>query len=138
MPSVYVTDGGAAYGNRGNGYGWNAINSSNAFERNAPNSPDQRYDTLVRMQVGGTFTWQIAVPNGSYRVRVVAGDPSYYTSSLDRISVEGMLTVDGTPSDASRWVEGTKTVTVRDGKLTVSNAAGSLNNKICFIEITSQ
>jgi len=68
----------------------------------------------------------------------VAGDPSYYTSSLYRISVEGVLTVDGTPTDASRWVEGTKPVTVSDGKLTVTNATGSLNNKIFYIEITSQ
>ena len=68
----------------------------------------------------------------------MAGDPSYYTSSLYRISVEGVLTVDGTPTDASRWVEGTKTVTVSDGKLTVTNATGSLNNKIFYIEITSQ
>jgi hypothetical protein len=85
------------------------------------------------MQVGGAFTWQIAVPNASYRVRVVAGDPSYYTSSLYRISVEGVLTVDRTPTDASRWVEGTKTVTVSDGKLTVTNASGSLNNRIFLL-----
>ena len=36
----------------------------------------------------------------------------------------------------SRWVEGTATVTVADGRLTLTNAAGASNNKICFIEIT--
>jgi hypothetical protein len=137
VPTGYAADGGAAYGNRGNGYtyGWNAINSSNAFDRNASNSPDQRYDTFVRMQAGGTFTWEIAVPNGTYNVRIVAGDPTYYAFAFYKINVEGVLTVNGAPLNKNRWIEGTSTVTVSDGKLTVSNASGSSNNKICFIEI---
>ena len=68
---------------------------------------------------------------------MVAGDANYY-NSVYKINVEGVLTVNGTPSSGSRWKEGTSTVTVSDGKLTVSNATGASNNKICFLEITPQ
>jgi hypothetical protein len=37
-----------------------------------------------------------------------------------------------------RWVEGTATVTVSDGRLTVGNYTGASNNKICFVEMTPQ
>ncbi|HTG45868.1 MAG TPA: hypothetical protein VK633_15215, partial [Verrucomicrobiae bacterium] len=46
------------------------------------------------------------------------------------------LTVAGTPTSSSRWLSGTKTVTVSDGRLTVNNGSGANNNKLCFIEIT--
>jgi hypothetical protein len=82
-------------------------------------------------------TWEIAVPNGTYRVRIVAGDPSYW-DSVHRISAEGVLVVNGTPTTSNRWVEGTATVAVSDGRLTIGNYAGASNNKICFIEITAQ
>ncbi|MGA2279704.1 MAG: S8 family serine peptidase [Verrucomicrobiota bacterium] len=135
----YWVDSGAVYGARTNGYsyGWNANNSTNAFDRNSTLSADQRYDTLITMQTGGTFTWEIGLPNRNYKVHVVAGDANYY-NSVYKINVEGVLTVNGTPSSGSRWKEGTSTVTVSDGKLTVSNATGASNNKICFLEITPQ
>ncbi len=137
-PAGYLVDSGAVYGDRGNGYtyGWNADNSANTRDRNSANSLDQRYDTLIHTQSGGTFTWEIAVPNGTYSVHIVAGDPNYY-NSVYKINAEGVLVVNGTPTSATRWIEGTALVTVADGKLTVSNATGSSNNKIDFIEITS-
>lgn len=138
VPRGYLADSGAIYGDRDNGYsyGWNADNQANAKERNAPNSPDHRYDTFNQMQRNGTFKWRIAVPNGSYTVRVMAGDP-IKSNSVYKINVEGALTVNGTPTPTLRWVTGTKTVTVKDGKLTITNAAGAANNKICFVEISS-
>jgi hypothetical protein len=84
---------------------------------------------------GSARTWEIAVPNGTYNVFVVAGDANAY-NSVYRINVEGVLTVSGTPTSANRWISGTKTVTVNDGRLTVSNGSGAKNNKICFIDIT--
>jgi N-acetylneuraminic acid mutarotase len=132
----YLVDAGQKYGDRGNGltYGWNAANTGNARDRNRV--ADQRYDTLVQMQAGGSFTWEFALPNGDYQVRVVAGDPSF-NDSVYKINVEGVLTVDGTPTAAARFVEGTKTVTVADGKLTIANAAGARNNKIAFVELVA-
>src|SRR6185503_19235649 len=74
--------------------------------------------------------------NGTYSVRLVAGDPSFF-NSVYKFNVEGVLTVSGTPTSGSRFVEGTQTVTVSDGKLTISNAADASNNKIAFVEIDS-
>ncbi|HAV60908.1 MAG TPA: hypothetical protein DCY13_00900 [Verrucomicrobiales bacterium] len=138
VPAGYLADVGASYGNRGNGqtYGWNASNTAHARDRNSSRSPDQRYDTLNHMQKsGGARTWEIAVPNGSYSVFVVAGDAGHF-DSVFRINVEGQLTVTGTPTSANRWVSGTRTVAVSDGRLTISSGSGASNNKICFVDIS--
>jgi hypothetical protein len=141
VPAGYLPDGGLVFGNRGNGqsYGWTADNTAQARDRNSGTSPDQRYDTLNHLQKPGNpdAVWEIAVPSGTYVVRVVSGDAGYY-DSVFRTSVEGVLTVNGTPTSAARWVEGTSTVTVTDGRLTLRSAAGASNNKVCFIEITRQ
>ncbi len=133
----YFVDSGAIFASRGNGYtyGWNTNNSANVFDRNAANSADQRYDTLATMQVGGTFTWEIAVPNGRYSVHVVAGDANFFNSTY-KINVEGVLTVNAAPKTNQRWKEGTSTVTISDGRITISNASGASNNKVCFVDIT--
>lgn len=138
VPAGYLADTGAVYGNRGNGqtYGWNVSNTSFTRDRNSTRSADQRYDTLNHMQKsGGARSWEIAVPNGTYTVFVVAGDAGHF-DSVYRINVEGVLTVSGTPTTSTRWITGTTTVTVSDGRLTVSNGTGASNNKICFIDIT--
>jgi hypothetical protein len=138
VPSGYLTDTGAAFGNRGNGrsYGWNGNNASTTRDRNASNSPDQRYDTLAHLQKPElpNALWEIAVANGSYRVHVVSGDPSH-TDSVFRTNVEGVLAVNGTPTTGQRWFEGWVDVVVSDGRLTIANAVGALNNKVNFIDI---
>ena len=135
----YLVDSGAVYGNRGNGqtYGWNANTSAATFDRNSRRSPDQRYDTLTMMQhwTNPNGRWEIAVPNGSYTVRVVSGDANAH-NSLFKVLVEGVPTVDGDPTAQNRWLEGTRTVTVGDGRLTISNGTGASNNKLCFVEIS--
>ena len=139
--SRYLPDSGLVFANRGNGqsYGWNADNSAQTRDRNAANSPDQRYDTLTHLQKGPVpdAVWEIAVPNGSYSVRVVSGDAGYF-DSVFRLTVEGTLTLNGTPTTSTRWIEGTAMVTVADGRLTIRSGAGASNNKICFVEITSR
>jgi hypothetical protein len=85
---------------------------------------------------GRNYTWEIEVPNGEYRVQIIAGDPSN-TDSNYKIDVEGQRVVDGSPSSSSLWVAGSAVVSVRDGKLTVSNGNGAENNKISFIEISN-
>jgi glucose/arabinose dehydrogenase len=139
VPSGYLADSGRVYAARGNGrtYGWNVDNSAYTRDRNAPNSLDQRFDTLAHMQrpAAPNAVWEIAVPNGTYFVRVMAGDASH-ADSVFRIMVEGVLTVSGTPTATTRWIGGTKTVTVTDGRLTIRSGAGAKNNKICFVEIT--
>lgn len=136
IPAGYEVDGGNAFGDRGNGYsyGWSSTNTGNARDRDNGSSPGQEYDTLNHMQLGGTYTWEIAVPNGTHEVYIVAGDPSFF-NSVYVIEAEGVVIVSGTPSTGSRWVEGTGTVTVSDGRLTITSGAGASNNKIDFIQI---
>ena len=139
VPAGYLADTGLVFGPRGNGlsYGWNADSTAQTRDRNASNSPDQRYDTLIYMQRAGNpdAVWEVAVPNDSYQVRVVAGDPSYFGNRLS-IAVEGIVTVNGTTTSAERWLEGRVGVTVTDGRLTIRNAPGAEGNKISFVEIT--
>ncbi|HZN69214.1 MAG TPA: PQQ-dependent sugar dehydrogenase [Tepidisphaeraceae bacterium] len=137
VPAGYLADGGAVYGSRGNGftYGWDVANTSYR-DRNSALSPDQRYDTLTHTQLYGNRTWSLAVSNGTYTVRVVAGDPAA-TGSTIRYNLEGALAVSGSTTTTNRWVEGTRTVTVGDGKLTLANGSGAVNNKVCFIEVQS-
>ena len=108
VPAGYVNDTGLAYGSRGNGltFGWSADNTGNARDRNASNSPDELHDSLIHMQTPSntsqTFTWSIAVPNGTYTVHVVVGDPAYAdivskltvmsSSSSASISVDWLIT----------------------------------------------
>ena len=131
VPSGYVADSGAAYGNRGNGftYGWNSLNDTTR-DRNA--TADQLYDTLIHTS---GKTWEIAVPNGTYEVMLVAGDPSYFDSKY-AFNAEGVLVLSGTPTSGNRFISAAQTVTVNDGRLTITNAAGASNNKLAFLEIT--
>jgi glucose/arabinose dehydrogenase len=136
VPAGYLKADGTTYRNRGAfTYGWTAPNGTGK-DRNSALSPDQRYDTLVHMQkpANPNAVFEIAVPNGTYRVHLVSGDPSQ-VNSVFRVNVEGVLVVSGTPTSAARWVEGTAVVTVADGRLTVSNGAGASNNKVNFVDI---
>jgi hypothetical protein len=141
VPAGYLKDGGHAYGARGNGrsYGWNIDNTAQMRDRNSSVSPDQRYDTLAYMQrpANPEAVWEIAVPNGTYVVHAVAGDASYFNITY-RVAIEGVVVVDGTSNSATRWIEGTSTVTVSDGRLTLRSAPGATANKICFVDITPQ
>jgi hypothetical protein len=133
--SGYVVDSGATYGARnGLTYGWNTNLATWARNRDASNSPDQRFDTLIHMRPG--TVWEMAVPNGKYDVTVVSGDPSYW-DSIYSLNVEGKAALNLTPSAATRWTSRTIQVTVDDGKLTLSNGAGAVNNKLNFVQIVS-
>lgn len=133
VPFDYKADTGAVYGSRvaGYSYGWNADNTANMRIRG--NDP-QPYTTLARTQNGGSYTWQIGVPNGRYNVNVVAGDPDFI-DSVYKVNVENVLAISATPTSTERWASGTLTVPVADGRLTVGNAPGAVNNKLCFVEI---
>lgn len=140
VPAGYLADTGAPFGARGNGqtYGWNA-NTQETRDRNAQSSPDQRYDTLNHMQkpTNPNGRWEIAVPSGSYDVKVVMGDPGYF-DSVFRLNAEGTQILSATPSTSSRWQEATAVVNVSDGRLTLSNGSGASNNKLCFVEISAR
>jgi fibronectin type 3 domain-containing protein len=148
-PAGYVADTGLAYASRGNGlnYGWNQDNTANMRDRDSSLSPSELYDGLGHMQKSPNTKgfWGLAVPNGTYSVHLIAGDPTA-TDSIYKINVGathgtggfsgGTLIINGTPNATTHWFENTVTVTVTGGVLYVTNATGSANNKIDTIDVT--
>jgi uncharacterized repeat protein (TIGR03806 family) len=137
--SGWQVDAGLAYGNRGNGltYGWNANVADTLRDRNLLS--DQTRDTLVHFQKAAVpdAIWELAVPNGTYQVVAVSGDPGHF-DSVFRTTAEGNLIINGTPTTGSRFVEtvpGGATVIITDGRLTLRSGIGAANNKLNYVEI---
>lgn len=134
VPAGYLADTGAVFGSRGNGqtYGWLGTANPDARDRNV--HTDQRYDTFNHMQKAGARTWELAVPNGRYQVRLAMGDPAY-ADQTNHVFIEAARQAD--PDGIDRFDEFVATVDVADGRLTirpdVNLQAGA---KIGFIEVT--
>jgi hypothetical protein len=134
----YRVDNGLAYGVRGQGYtyGWDQDNTSGMFDRDSTRSHSERYDAGAHMQPSGqNRTWRIRVPNGTYNVRVIAGDPSATDSSYS-IDVDGQRVIRGNANQFSYWFDGSTTIDVNDGNISLTNGVGAINNKINFVEIS--
>jgi hypothetical protein len=134
----YLNDIGKAFGSNGGGltFGWNVDNTANGRDRQATNSPDELHDSLIHLNLNGTFTWSIAVPNGTYSVHVLTGDP-VNTDVVSKLTVNGVLTVNGSISSTNHWLEGTSTITVTNGLVQVAEQAGAYD-KIDAIDIVQQ
>jgi hypothetical protein len=133
-PQGYLVDSGLPYCKTSDEYtyGWATDMSSCAVQRNSAASPDIRYDTAIMPVNGGT--WEMAVPNGMYDVKIVAGDGGS-TPSMQKFSIEGVpMTQVQTMADTG-WCEETVTVVVTDGRLTITANPGS---SICFVQITGK
>ena len=135
--SGYRADTGAVFGNRGSGltYGWNATNN-NGVDRNSKKSSNQAYDTFLHMQKNGNFSWELAVPNGSYDVRIIAGDAVFNSGDFYHILAEGQTAINGRQTlTYQHWLGSNQPITVTDGRLTLSNGASAVNNKIALVEV---
>lgn len=137
----YQVDSGLVFAARGNGYsyGWSVDVTDTARDRNSANSPDQLYDTFVHLQKPATpdAVWELAVPNGTYQVSAVSGDPDHI-DSIFRTDAEAVRLIDGTPTNATRWFtsgSSGKIVAVTDGRLTIRSASGAANNKLNSVEV---
>jgi len=134
---AYLADTGNKFGDRGNGqsYGWDKDNTSKMRNRNSTGSADFRYDSLALMQAsGGSGKWELAVPNGRYEVRLVAGDANF-TDSKYKMNLEGQRGLTGDAGGNVHWFRSTSIVDVTDGRLTLTNGSGAQNNKIDWIDI---
>ena len=138
----FVNDYGTIFAPRAGGlsYGWDLDNTANARERSSSVSPNKLYDTFTHFQKQvPSRVWEIAVPNGTYQVRIVAGEATA-KDSYHRILVEGALIVNAdtrTVATAYAWAEGSGIVTVCDGRMTVkADDVAAVNAKICFITLT--
>ena len=137
----YEQDYGYVFGSRPNGqsYGWDGDNTGGVRERTSDflASPlDERYTRLNHMQLYGIYTWELAVPNGTYDVHLVAGDVSFIDSHY-ALNIEGRLALEGTPTENWPWIGSVVRVDVTDGRLTISNNAAGSNNKIAYIELNA-
>lgn len=142
LQSGYRGDFGQTFGNRGGGYsyGWNVDHTGRTFSY----SPLPGYETtwgaawsLIRMLPGTTTKWEIALPNGAYDVTILAAGYQCQ-GTLQQIAAEGVLVVNGTAGwDYDTYVGGTQTITVSDGRLTITNGPSASLNCIDDIQIQS-
>ena len=133
VPSGYLVDDGAVFGDRGNGdiYGWYGNANNNTRDRNNTSSPDQRYDTINHIN---NNVWELELPNGEYDVHLVMGDPSY--TSINGIDLENVVVAD--PDGSDNFDEFDIRVTVSDGKLTMKRISGQTNTiKVCYMDIST-
>lgn len=136
-PPGYLQDRGYMFADQGNGYsyGWDIDNTANGRWRQNAASPDLRYDTFNHMQKQTPAAmWEIAIPNGLYTVRIVAGDPSN-TDALFQFDTEGYLTKTFDDTATAHWGDFTNTVRVNDGRLTIKTGPLAVNDKIDFVDI---
>lgn len=142
LQSGFKGDFGQVFGARGNGYsyGWNVDHTGRTFAY----SPLPGYESiwgaqwsLIKMIPGSSTSWEIALPNGSYDVSILAAGYQCQ-GQLQQIAAEGVLVVNGTAGwDYDTYVGGTQTVTVNDGRLTVTNGPTAELNCIDSIVITA-
>ncbi len=134
VPDGYIADTGEPFGDRhGFSFGWLAGENGESRYRQQHN--DLRYDTLNHLLKNEeNQIWEIAVPDGSYQVRLVLGDAGY-TDQINHVLLEGVRLEDSDGEDNFDVFE--TSVTVNDGRLTLEAAADALNTKICFIDIQS-
>ena len=140
LQSGYKGDFGLVFGNRGNGYsyGWNVDHTARTFAYSAVPGLETVYGaawSLIKMIPGSSTSWEIALANGSYDVTILAAGYQCQ-GQLQQIAVEGVLVVNGTAGwDYDTYVGGTQTVTVNDGRLTVTNGPSASLNCIDDIQI---
>lgn len=150
VPTGYIQDNGRTYRSQnGLNYGWDVNLNDYAqpwADRNSANSPDQRFDTFIQMKDvdshgNARAKWEIELPNGTYEVRVVSGDPSN-SNKPEELYVEGVLAYKGytssTPTTAL-WFDATVPVLVTDGRLTLYTVSSYANLPVAthlnFIDI---
>ena len=135
VPSGYQIDSGDVFATD-RGYGWTTGPSSwGTRDRDNTNSPDQAYDTMIH--VSPASSWEYALPNGTYRVTICMGDPSY-PEGTENVQVEGIAVIDNaTLSSSTPWIENTATVNVVDGRLTVTFTGSTDPARLCWLRIES-
>jgi glucose/arabinose dehydrogenase len=131
--SGYLVDSGSTFGPRDatQAYGWNVAHTSNVFDR-AKNA-NQLLDTVVLLKAGAK--WELAVPSGTYSVKVSVGDPS--AAATNTIRVEGTGAFAATATSANAYQTKMVSVKVTDGRLTLDNgSAGDSLTRLNYVEVT--
>ena len=142
VPVGFLGDKGKVYSVRTNGktYGWTVAQTGRQQLRNYQIAAELDTSARLKPLAGDTAgVWELALPNGTYPVVVVCGDP-LSTLSSNHLRIEGTAVTDPDPSIAPSYTQGdfdgyAVTATVSDGKLTITSGTGALDPKLCFIEV---
>jgi hypothetical protein len=78
--------------------------------------------------------WEMAVPNGAYKVTLVMGD-AVFSNQVNDVLIEDVALKDTTPNAHDFDTYTDIVATVHNRRLTIRPAAGAENAKVCFIEI---
>ena len=109
------------------GYGWDV--GVGTRDRNVES--DQRKDTFAFTST--PRVWEAALPNADYLVKVVVGDASF-PQGPHKVVVEGTTIFNNQVTAAGQHLEGSATVAVRDGRLTVEIGNGTSSTMIDYLE----
>jgi RHS repeat-associated protein len=150
IPQGFLADKSKDFATRTSGlsYGWVAPQGTPTRDDPVIRNfmPLPQYDTFVPAGDPQVWTWQIALPEGSYPVVLVMGDATNREHTFN-ITVQGETFNDPHPYnplenpgyEQGRFVGVSKQVTVgTNGLLTIQAAAGALKPVLCFIEIGAQ
>jgi hypothetical protein len=127
VPAGFLADRGAPF-DATRGWGW----SSAMPQRERVSAQPPELDTFVFTT--GTGSWKMVLPNGTYDVRVVAGDATA-AQGPHRIVVEGVTALNGVTTTAGQFAAATVHVTVLDGKLDVVLGGAGGTTVINLLEI---
>lgn len=153
VPSGWLPDTGAFFGDQGNGYVYGWLDTLNNLHPAFKTNSSRHYDhctidvkpwvpTFVLMQnvaygkVTQSGYWRIALPNGLYKVAMYGVDFDHYkqTGSLS-ITANDSLVMHGATGDCA-IVSGTKMIPVTNGALTVTSPEGCTSpNHLSGIQI---
>ena len=133
VPRGYVPDTGLTFAAQdGLSFGWNAAHTDVTRDRGI--NSNQLLDTLCHFHEGAV--WELALPNGTYNVLASVGDPmlpSTYT-----LIVEGVTYWQGRAISANHFLSNTASITIADGRLTLSQGSASeLATRINFVEVSA-
>ena len=140
LQNGYKGDFGHTFGKRSSGhsYGWNVSHTARTFAYSPLPGWESLWGaqwSLIRMLPGTNTRWEIALGNGSYEVTILAAGYKCQ-GTLQQIAAEGVLVVNGVAGwDYDTYVGGTQVVSVRDGRLTVTNGPTAAENCIDYIQI---
>jgi len=129
----HLADGGALFSSA-RGYGWSRTVSTR--QRNL--LPGDCRDSFAQVANNEPASWEIALPNGQYRIAVTCGDP--YTSGTHRVAFEGAIAIQDVYAGGGNFVTRTNIpVTVHDGRLTMTLGGNNqiTNTKVACLEIRS-
>jgi PKD repeat protein len=129
-PEGYVADVGGLYTPE-KGYGWTTY--INARTRGV--HADPRLDSNAYIPNSATALWECDVPNGSYEITVVAGDPT--TTGRHHVTANGSVLLNSVTTNQTFTSADAIPIAVPDGKLRLGLGGTNLGDRtsLCYLEL---